>query len=124
VVGASDGRVGEFAHDAKKFADAADEQTLLVDLDPGTGRRREHDVITAVDRHFDADVVPPIEARADREHDPVLGWRLVVTGRNQKAGATYPIRVELLDHDSIEEGTQFVAHAAMLTSDGIAMLRG
>ena len=67
-------------------------------------------MVAARDRHLHADVVPPIEAGADSEHDPVLGRRLVVARRHQQTGATHAIRVELLDHDTVEQWAQFMTH--------------
>ncbi len=68
-------------------------------------------MIAAHDGHLHADVIPPVQPGSDREHDPVLWWRFVVAGWNQKTGAAHPVRVELLDDNSIKQGPQFVAHA-------------
>src|SRR5829696_867054 len=84
---------------AEQLAHAADEQALLVDLDPGAGRGVEDHVVAGMHRHADADVLPPVEARADREHDPLLRRRVVAAGRDHEAGAPHPVGVELLDHD-------------------------
>ena len=67
-------------------------------------------MVARPDRHLHADAVPPVEARADREHDPVLGRRLVGAGRHEQARAADAVRIELLDHDAVEEGTKLVAH--------------
>ena len=63
------------------------------------------------DRHLDAGLRPPVEARADREHDPVLGRRLVGARRDEQARLADPVGLELLDHDAVEEGSQLLAHA-------------
>ncbi len=70
---------------AEQLPDPADQQPLLLDLDPGARRGREHDVVPGLDRHPHADVVPPVQSRADREHDPLLRRRLVGAGRHQQA---------------------------------------
>ena len=67
-------------------------------------------MVAGLDRHPHADVVPPVEPGADREHDPVLGRRLVGAGRHEQAGAADPVGVELLDHDAVEQGAKLVAH--------------
>ena len=67
-------------------------------------------MVAGPDGHLDADVVPPVESRTDREHDPVLRRRLVAAGRDEQPGAADPVRVELLDHDAVEQRTQLVSH--------------
>jgi hypothetical protein len=104
--------LGSLEH-TEQLADATHEQTLLVDLDPCTSRCREHNVIAGLDRHPDANVVPPVKARADREHDPVLGWRLIGARRDEQTRAPDAIRVEFLDHDTIEEGAELVTHSRL-----------
>src|SRR3954451_21789422 len=84
---------------AEQLADAADEQPLLVDRDPRAGARGEHDVVAALDRHPDARALPPVEAGADGEDDPVLRRRLVRTRRDEQARLTDPVGLELLDDD-------------------------
>ena len=101
--------LGALEH-AEQLADAAHEQPLLVDLDPGAGGSREHDVVAGLDGHRDADVVPPVEARADGEHDPVLRRGLVGARRHEQPRAADPIGVELLDHDAVEQWAKLVAH--------------
>src|SRR3954452_18649319 len=96
---------------AEDLRDAAHEQALLVDLDPHAGGCREHDVVAGPDGHRDADVLPPVLALADREHDPVLGRRLVAAGRDEQAGAAEALGLELLDDDAVEEGSEDVLHA-------------
>ena len=61
-------------------------------------------MIAGPDRHRDPDVLPPVEPRADREHDAVLGRRLFGAGRHDQAGPANPIGIELLDHDAVEQG--------------------
>jgi hypothetical protein len=99
---ATAGAVLDLVEHAQKLPDAADEQALLVDLDPRPGSCRKHHVIARLDRHHDSDVVPPIETRPDREHDPLLGRRLVGSGRDQQPGAPYAVRIELLDDNSVK----------------------
>ena len=56
------------------------------------------------------DAAPPVEPRADREHDSVLRRRLVLAGRQQQPGAPDAVRIELLDHHLVEEGSQLLLH--------------
>jgi hypothetical protein len=88
--------------DAEQLADAADEQPLLVDLDPRAGGSWEHDVVPGSHRHLHADVIPPIEPGADGQHDAVLGRRLVAARWNEQPRSAYAIRIKLLDHDTVE----------------------
>jgi len=53
-------------------------------------------VIARLDRHLDADVLPPVQPGADGEHDAVLGRRLVRAGRDEQAGLADPVGLELL----------------------------
>jgi hypothetical protein len=70
-------------------------------------------VVTRFDRHLHADVIPPIEARPDGEHDSLLrGW-LVGSGRYEQPRPPDPIGVELLDYDAVEEGAKLVAHGSV-----------
>ena len=62
---------------AQKLTYATDEQSFLIHLDPGTGRRREDDVVAALYGHLNPNVVPPVEPWANGEHDPLLRRRLV-----------------------------------------------
>jgi hypothetical protein len=94
----------------EELAHPAHQQALFVDLDPGAGGGWEDDMIAGFDRHRDADVIPPIEARPNGEHDPVLRRRLVGSRRYEQAGAPDAVRVELLDHDPVEDGAKLVAH--------------
>jgi hypothetical protein len=59
-------------------------------------------------------VIPPVEARADREDDPVLGRRLIRSGRDDQARAPDAVGVELLDHDPVEQRTKLVAHLIVM----------
>ena len=77
---------GRFEH-AEQLPDAADQQPLLVDLDPDPGARREDDVVARADRHLDPGLGPPVEAGTDREDHPLLGRRLMGAG-----GTTSPER--------------------------------
>ena len=97
---------------AEQLADAADEQPLLLDVDPGAGREREDDVVAGRHRHLDPGLRPPVEPRPDREHDPVLGRRLVGAGGDQQARLADPVGLELLDHDAVEEWAQLLSHDA------------
>ena len=103
------GRLERLQH-AEQLADAADEQALLLDLDPDAGRRGEDDVVAGADRHVQALRLPPVDARADRQHDPVLGRRLVVAGRHDEAGAPDPVGIQLLDDHPVEQWAQLVTH--------------
>src|SRR3954454_3252586 len=96
--------------DPEDLADTADQQALLVDVDPRAGRGMEDDVVAWGDRHAEADVLPPVLALADREHDPVLGRRLVGAGRDEQPGAAEPLGLELLDDHAVEEGAQEMLH--------------
>lgn len=89
----------------QQLAHAADQQALLVDLDPRPGRSGEDNVIAGLDRHVHAHVIPPVEARADREHDPVLRWRFVRAWRHEQSGSPHTVGIQLLDHYAIEERT-------------------
>ena len=40
----------------------------------------------------------------------MLGWRLVGPGGDQQARLADPVRLEFLDHDAVEEGSQVLAH--------------
>jgi hypothetical protein len=66
-------------------------------------------VVAGLDRHLNPDMGPPVEAGADRQHDALLGRRLVAARRHDEAGAAHTVGVELLDHDLIEERSQLVA---------------
>ena len=99
---ATAGAVLDGLQDPQQLADPAHEQPLLLDLDPHAGARREHHVVAGSDRHRDPHVIPPVEPGADREHDAVLGRRLLGAGRHEQPGAANPIGVELLDHDAVE----------------------
>jgi hypothetical protein len=69
-------------------------------------------VVARFDGHLDADVVPPVEARSDRQDDPVL-WRWFVrTRRHQQPRAPDTIGIEFLDHYTVEEWSQLVTHNA------------
>jgi hypothetical protein len=101
-----------FEH-SQQLANPADEQPLLVHLHPRPRRSGEHDVISAPDRHLHADVIPPIKPGSDREHDSVLRRRLIGSRRHEQAGAPDPIRVQLLDHDAVEEWSKLISHALL-----------
>src|SRR5205807_8397323 len=96
------GALVDLLQHAQQLPDTAHEQPLLVDFDPGPGGGGEHDVIAGLDGHLHADMVPPVEAGADSQDDPLLGWRFVGAGRHEQSGAPDPIRVELLDNYAIE----------------------
>ncbi len=116
------GAVFDSLEHAEQLAHAAHQQALLVDLDPCSGRGREHDVVAGPDRHLHADVVPPVKARSDREHDPLLrGW-LIRAGRDEQPGAPDPVGVELLDHDAVEDRAKLISHLALIIGSGVASL--
>jgi hypothetical protein len=68
-------------------------------------------MVAGLHRHLHADAAPPVEARADGEDDPVLGWSLVLARRQQQAGPTHPVGLQFLDDDLIEERPQLLSHA-------------
>ena len=71
-------------------------------------------MVARLDRHHDPDLLPPVEPRADGQHDPVLGRRLVGARRHDQAGAANAIRIELLDHDPVEQRAELIAHFVRL----------
>ena len=77
----------ELLEHAQQLAHAADQQALLLDLDPDARGGREDDVVAGHDRHLHAHAAPPVEPGPDRQHDAVLGRRLVLAGRQQQARA-------------------------------------
>jgi hypothetical protein len=92
---------GRLEH-TEELNDPAHEEPFLVDLDPHAGRCREYDVIAWVHRHLDPGLLPPVEPRPNREHDPLLRRWVVSARRDDEAGPPHPIRIELLDHDLVE----------------------
>src|SRR5262245_17453837 len=94
----------------EELADTANEQLLLVDFDPRSGRGGEDDVIAGLDRHLHPGALPPVEPRADCEHDPVLRRRLMRAGRDHEAGAPHPVGLELLDDHTVEYRSEQVSH--------------
>jgi hypothetical protein len=96
--------------DAEELDHPAHEQPLLVDLDPDAGRRGKDDVITGLNGHLDAGLLPPVEPGPDGEHDPLLGRRVVCAGRDDEPGPPHPILIELLDHDLIEQRPKVMPH--------------
>jgi len=68
---------------AKELADATDQQPLFVDFGPRPGGRRKDNMVAGLDRHPDANVIPPVEPRPDCEDDPLLRWWLVGASRNE-----------------------------------------
>jgi hypothetical protein len=66
-------------------------------------------VVAGGDRHLHPGLLPPVEAGADRDDDPVLGRRLAGAGRDHETRLADPVGLELLDHDLVEERAQ-VAH--------------
>src|SRR5271167_3594036 len=82
-------RILDDLEDPEQFADAADQQALLVDVDPDAGREREDDVVAGPDGHLDAGLAPPVAAAADGEHDAVLGGRLVRAGGDDEPGLAH-----------------------------------
>ena len=79
-------------------------------------------MVAGRDRHLDAGLRPPVESRADREHDPVLGRRLVGAGRDEQPGLADAVGLELLDYDAVEEGSQLLAHVKRVVGVGGAPL--
>ncbi len=101
---------------AQQFAHTTDEQSLLLDVHPGSGGVREDDMVTGAHRHLQADVSPPVHSGAYGEHDAVLGRRFVGPGRDDQARQTDPVRLKLLDDHAVEERSQLLAHSAELRS--------
>ena len=99
---------GRLEH-AEQLGHSADQEPLLVDFDPGPGGGGEDDVVAGLDRHLDPGARPPVQAGPDREHDPLLGRRLVGAGRDHQPRAPHPVLIQLLDHDLVEERPQLVA---------------
>jgi hypothetical protein len=104
------GAISGAFEDAEQLTDTADEQAFLVNLHPDARRGGEDDVVARLDRHLNADVIPPVEARPNGEHDSLLRRWLVGSGRYEQPGPPEPIGVELLDDDAVEEGAKLVAH--------------
>ena len=67
-------------------------------------------MVAGRDRHLDAGLRPPVQTRADSEHDAVLRRRLVRAGGDQQTGLSHPVGLEFLDHDPIEERPQLASH--------------
>jgi hypothetical protein len=87
---------------AEELAHAADEKPLLLHLDPGSGGGRKDDVIAGLDWHAHADVIPPVQAGTDGEHDALLGRWLVGAGRYHQARPAHPVGIELLDDHTVK----------------------
>src|SRR5206468_5330529 len=98
--------------DTQQLGHPTDEQSLLVDLDPRTGRRRKDDMVSRTDRHLQAGRRPPVDSRADREDDPMLGRWLVGAGGDDDPRAAEAVRLELLDHDPVEQRTELMSHGS------------
>src|SRR4051794_8582020 len=107
--------VGELLEHAEQLAHAADQQPLLVDLDPRARAGREDDVVARPDRHPDPCALPPIETRPDGEDDPVLRRRLVRSGGHEQPRLADAVGLELLDDDAIEKRAKVVAHFCVST---------
>jgi len=107
------GLLAGFNH-AKQLADAADQQTLFLDFDPDTGRGRKDDVVAWRDGHLHTGRLPPVDAKANREHDAVLWRRLIVTGSDEQARATESFGFEFFYDDPVEERPQLLTHALIV----------
>lgn len=88
---------------AEQIGHPADEEALLVYLDPSAGGSREDDVVAGNYRHRDAGLLPPVETRADGEDDALLGRWLVGPLGDHQARAPDAIRIQLLDHHTVED---------------------
>jgi hypothetical protein len=66
-------------------------------------------MVAGLDGHRHTDVLPPVQPRAHRQDDALLGRGVVATGRDDESGAANPVLVELLDHDAVEERPELVA---------------
>jgi very-short-patch-repair endonuclease len=53
--------------------------------------------------HLDPGLLPPVEPRPDREHDPLLRGRIMGAGGHDESGPAHPVLIELLDHYLVEE---------------------
>jgi hypothetical protein len=65
-------------------------------------------VIARLDGHVDTGALPPVEPGPDRQHDPLLGRRLVDALRHHEAGPPHAVLVELLEDDLVEQGAKLV----------------
>ena len=99
--------VGGVEH-TEQLGDPADEQALVIDINPGAGLGRKDHVVAGLDWHPHPCGLPPVDALADRQNDAVLGWRLGGAGRNDEAGLAHHSRLELLDHNPVKEGFHLV----------------
>ncbi len=97
------GTVLDLLEHAQQLTHPADQQPFLLDLHPSAGGGWKYDVITRTDGHPNPDVIPPVQAGADREHDPVLRRWLVRARWHEQSGAPDTIRIELLDDDSVKK---------------------
>ena len=67
-------------------------------------------MVAGLDGHAHAHVVPPVQSGPDREHDPLLGRRLVGAGGHEQSGTADAVGVELLDHDTVKQRFELAAH--------------
>jgi hypothetical protein len=100
-------RAGGLEH-SEQLDHAADEKSLLVDLDPDSGGSRKHHMVARLHGHLDSGLLPPVKTGPNRQHDPVLGRRIVRSRRHDEAGSPHPILIELLDDDLVEERPELV----------------
>ncbi len=105
--------LARFNH-AEQLADSADQQSLLFDLDPNTSRGGEDDVVAWRDGHLHTGRLPPVDAEANRENDPVLWRRLIVTRGNEQARATESFGFKFFYDDPVEERPQLLTHALIV----------
>ena len=111
---AASGAVLDAFKNPEQLAHPAHEQSLLVDLDPCARRRGEDHVVPRLDRHRNADVIPPVEPRADREHDAVLrGWLIRARG-NEQSRPPYAVGIKLFDDDPVKQGAKLIAQSPLI----------
>ncbi len=99
---------------AEQLADSADQQSLLLDLYPDPRRGRKDNVVAWRDGHLHTGRLPPVNAEANRQDDPVLGRGFVIAWRYQQAGAAEPFRFQFLDHDAVEERSELLTHGLIV----------
>jgi hypothetical protein len=67
-------------------------------------------MVTRLDRHYDANVIPPVQARADGQHDSVLGRRLLGSWWDEESRPPDPVRIQFLNDHPVENGAKLTAH--------------
>jgi hypothetical protein len=88
---------------AEKLGHPADQQALVIHIDPGPSVCREYDVVSGTDRHAHAGGFPPVNPLTNCEHDAVLRWRFGGPLGYHEPRLPHPLGLEFLDHYSVEE---------------------